>query len=496
MKLKLSGHDFKYAVEQLMLLMFPAERPEYVDEDGGVGNFALSVLDEKNAASRTLMRIDGREAEGEARLPSPLPEDALLKKREEQKLVKLSFFKAARAITGAEPPWGALTGIRPGKLAERFMRDTGHDKAAAAKFMAREYYVSPSRAALCAETAAAAMEIEKDLGAEDISLYIGIPFCPTRCAYCSFVSQSVEKSLGLIEPYVDSLLIELAAAGRLVKELGLRVRAVYIGGGTPTTLSADELSRLLGAVHGTFDLSCCREFTVEAGRPDTITREKLLALEKGGADRISINPQTMSDKVLAAIGRRHSAEDTVQSFALAREFFSGAINMDLIAGLPEDDLAGFKASLDAVLAMKPENITVHTLSLKRGSRIGLEGTVVPGGEEVEKMLSYAASALGGAGFSPYYLYRQKFTSGGFENVGWTQSGYAGVYNVCMMEELRTTLAVGAGAVTKLIDPKTGLIERIFNKKYPKEYLDSLSECIRDKEYAKEFYAKMRGADRI
>lgn len=492
MKLKLSGHDFKYAVEQLMLLMFPAERPEYVDEDRGGGSFALSVLDEENAASRTVLRMDGRETVGEARLASPLPADALLRKREEQKLVKLSFFKAARALTGAEPPWGALTGIRPGKLAERFMRDTGADKTAAAEFMAREYYVSPSRAALCAETAAAAMEVERELEADDISLYIGIPFCPTRCAYCSFVSQSVEKSLGFIEPYVDALLEEIAAAGRLAGGLGLRVRAVYIGGGTPTTLSASELSRLIAALRGAFDLSFCREFTVEAGRPDTVTREKLEALEMGGVDRISINPQTMSDKVLAAIGRRHSAEDTARSFALAREVFSGAINTDLIAGLPEDSYEGFKASLDAVLAMKPENITVHTLSLKRGSRIGLEGTAVLNGGEVEKMLSYAADALKGAGFAPYYLYRQKFTSGGFENVGWTQEGYTGIYNICMMEELRTTLAVGAGAVTKLINPETGLIERIFNKKYPKEYLESLGESISDKEYVRDFYGKMRG----
>lgn len=270
----------------------------------------------------------------------------------------------------------------------------------------------------------------------------------------------------------------------------MRIISVYIGGGTPTTLSAVQLSELIAALHSAFDLSACREFTVEAGRPDTITREKLIAIRDGGADRISINPQTMSDRVLAAIGRRHSGTAVTESFQLAREIFPGAINMDLIAGLPADNPAGFRASLDAVLALEPENITVHTLSLKRGSRINLEGTEIPGGSAVGEMLEYALSALRSADYSPYYLYRQKFTSGGYENVGWTKPGFEGIYNICMMEELHSTLSLGAGGVTKLVNPETGLIERIFNKKYPYEYTDSIDELIAAKEYMKDFYSKM------
>ena len=492
MELLFCGHDYKYAVEQLMLLMFPEERPEYVEADGGAPAFAEVRLSPEGDFSETLLRLGGKSARGEARLDGAPPSDPLLYKRETQKLVKLSFFRAARELTGVTPPWGALTGIRPGKLAERFMRQTGLGRDAAAEFIEREYYVSPRRAALCAAAADEAEKLRKSLDKNDISLYIGIPFCPTRCAYCSFVSHSVEKSLKLIAPYLEALQRETAAAGRLAAELGLRVVSVYIGGGTPTTLSAEELSALLACVRGAFDLSACREFTVEAGRPDTITREKLQSIEHGGADRISINPQTMSDAVLAAIGRRHSGAAVTESYHLAREVFSGAVNMDLIAGLPGDSAEGFAASLDAVIALEPENITVHTLSLKRGSRIGLEGTPLPDGETVAGMLDYAASALGSADYSPYYLYRQKFTSGGFENVGWTKPGFTGVYNICMMEELHSTLSLGAGGVTKLVNPETGLIERIFNKKYPYEYIESIDELIAAKDYMKAFYNKMRG----
>ena len=492
MELILSGHDYKYAVEQIMLLMFPEERPVYVESDEGGAAFARSELsaDEKN--SRTLLRWGGKEVIGEALFEGELPEDEMLRKRETQKLVKLSFFKAARQATGVTPPWGALTGIRPGKLAERYMRQTGLGVAEAAEYIESEYFVTPGRAMLCAEAAEVAEDLRKSFDPNDISLYIGIPFCPTRCAYCSFVSHSVEKSFKLIAPYVEALLKEVAEAGRLVRELGVRVISVYIGGGTPTTLSAEQLTALMTAVREAFDLSACREFTVEAGRPDTITREKLLAIREGGADRISINPQTLSDEVLAAIGRRHSGAAVTESFRLAREIFPGAINMDLIAGLPADSPEGFRASLDEVLSLDPENVTVHTLSLKRGSRINLEGTTIPDGAAVGEMLEYALTTLRGAGYAPYYLYRQKFTSGGYENVGWTKPGFDGIYNVCMMEELHSTLSLGAGGVTKLVNPETGLIERIFNKKYPYEYISSIDELISAKEYMKEFYAKMRG----
>ena len=390
-----------------------------------------------------------------------------------------SIFHAAAAALGQIPPWGSLTGVRPGKLAARHMEEAGRDPEETAAWLREEYSLSPRRAELCALAALAGLEVRDTLRHEDIILYVGIPFCPTRCAYCSFVSHSVEKSLRLMEPYGAALAAEMESSGRLLREAGLRVKAVYWGGGTPTTLSAEDLRRLMAKLRESFDLAPGLEYTVEAGRPDTITRDKLLALREGGATRISINPQTMDDRVLAAIGRRHSAEEVRRGFALARETGDFAINMDLIAGLPKDSVSGFRNSLEEVLALGPENITVHTLTRKRGAdlnEMSLEG--LPG-ETVGEMLEGALTVLPGEGFRPYYLYRQKFSAGGYENVGWERGGTRCVYNVAMMEELCSVLSLGAGGATKRLLPG-GRILRCFNKKYPYEYIGSLTAAEAEK----------------
>ena len=313
----------------------------------------------------------------------------------------------------------------------------------------------------------------------DIILYVGIPFCPTRCAYCSFVSHSVEKSLKLVEPYVEALLEEMESAGRLAREAGLRVRAVYWGGGTPTTLSESQLARTLDALAEAFDLSANLEYTVEAGRPDTVTPEKLAVLRSRGVGRISLNPQTMDDRVLEAIGRRHTAEDIRRSFALARERFPGQINMDLIAGLPADSTEGFCRSLEEVMALDPENITVHTLTRKRGADLNGMALSAPDGAAVGTMLDYAMERLTAGAYAPYYLYRQKFSAGGFENVGWAREGTECFYNVAMMEELCSVLSLGAGGATKRILPG-GKILRCLNRKYPYEYIGSLEAAGEEK----------------
>lgn len=307
------------------------------------------------------------------------------------------------------------------------------------------------------------------LSDNDIILYVGIPFCPTRCAYCSFVSHSVEKSMKLMEPYVDALCAEMAAAGALCREKGLRVRAVYWGGGTPTTLNEAQLRRTLGTLEENFDLSSNLEYTVEAGRPDTITREKLLALRDYGVGRISINPQTMEDSVLQAIGRRHSAQQIRDGYRLARDTFDVQINMDLIAGLPADSVDGFRRTLDEVLSLNPENVTVHTLTRKRGADLNSMELRGLDGETVGEMLDDALSVLPNAGYFPYYLYRQKFSAGGYENVGWSKENAVCRYNVAMMEELCSVLSLGAGGATKrMLDG--GKILRCFNPKYPYEYI--------------------------
>ncbi|MBQ8975796.1 MAG: coproporphyrinogen dehydrogenase HemZ, partial [Oscillospiraceae bacterium] len=380
----------------------------------------------------------------------------------------------------------SLTGIRPAKLAANMM-EKGMTEAQVRGALSKEYCVYPERVKLCMDAAITGLELKKSLDYRDIALYVGIPFCPTRCAYCSFVSHSVEKSMKLVEPFLDALKKEIKATGRIVGDMGLRVRSLYIGGGTPTTLSAEQLDALFGQLSESFDLSDMIEFCVEAGRPDTIDEAKLTVMKSHGVNRISINPQTMSDEVLTAIGRRHTRDDIIRAYELARSVGFEVINMDLIAGLPADSAEGFRETLDTVMALNPENITVHTLSLKKGTRITLEGTPIPDSDEVGKMLDYSLERLTQAGYIPYYLYRQKFMSGGFENIGWSKPGTESFYNIAIMEELCSIIAMGGGASTKLVAQDTGRIERIFNAKYPYEYIDSIEKIISSKEYINEFY---------
>ena len=467
--IQLAGHDYLYAAEQALMA--------YLPDFGGEGDRLVSSL--AGNCARASLHYRDRDHEGVARLAGPLPEETLLRKRALQRLVKESIFRACVSALGQAPPWGSLTGVRPGKLAARHMEETGRDAGETAAWLQEEYSLSPRRAALCAETAKTGLEVKDSLGEKDIILYVGIPFCPTRCAYCSFVSHSVEKSLKLVEPYVEALGREIADTGALVRQLGLKVKAVYWGGGTPTTLDAEQLRRTLDRLAEAFDLPNGLEYTVEAGRPDTITREKLLVLRSAGVTRISLNPQTMDDRVLAAIGRRHSAGEVREGYVLAREHFGGQINMDLIAGLPEDSREGFRASLEEVLAMGPENVTVHSLTRKRGADLnGMELEGLPG-ETVGQMLDYSLARLPEEGYAPYYLYRQKFSAGGYENVGWAKAGAVCLYNVAMMEELCSVLSLGAGGATKRLLPG-GKILRCFNKKYPYEYIGSLEEADKNK----------------
>ena len=467
--IELRGHDCRYAAEQAVMAFLP--------EFGGEGDRLVSAYDGSCAAAA--LRYQSKDYAGRAEQAGPLPESQLLRKRALQRLVKESIFRACVEALGRIPPWGSLTGVRPGKLAARHMEEAGRDEGETASWLEREYSLSPRRALLCAKAAKAGLEAKDSLGEKDILLYVGIPFCPTRCAYCSFVSHSVERSLKLVEPYVEALGREISDAGRLVRELGLRVKAVYWGGGTPTTLDPEQLKRTLDRVAEAFCLPAGLEYTVEAGRPDTITREKLLVLQSAGVTRISLNPQTMDDRVLAAIGRRHSVQEVRHSYALAREHFGGQINMDLIAGLPEDSVSGFRTGLEEVLAMGPENVTVHSLTRKRGADLnGMELQGLPG-ETVGEMLDDALELLPAACYAPYYLYRQKFSAGGYENVGWAKPGTGCLYNIAMMEELCTVLSLGAGGATKRLLPG-GKILRCFNKKYPYEYIGSLEEAERDK----------------
>lgn len=468
MKLYFRGHDDRYAVEQSLLAFFPNERPVYDGEDDNCAWVNLWQGSQYTTATTKIL-YQGKVARGVSREVIDPALDAYEQERLRQKAVKLSFFKAAREITGITPSWGALTGIRPGKLAARFLEE-GKSPKQVDKILKDTYFVSPERRQLAIETAQAGLSAKAELRPNDISLYIGIPFCPTRCAYCSFVSASVEKSFGLIEPYLDALCQEITDAAQMVKETGLHIKSFYMGGGTPTTLSARQMDRLLTHLGKHFDLSDCVEYCIEAGRPDTITRDKLQVLLDHGTDRISVNPQTLEDHVLRAIGRKHTAKDIEDTMALAMSMGFPHVNMDLIAGLPEDTPEGFRRTLDKCLTYGADNITIHTLSLKKGSRILLEGLAIPSAEDVAAMLDYANPTLRRAGFAPYYLYRQKYMSGSFENVGWCISGAEGLYNIYIMEELHSILSLGAGGSTKMVDTANNRIERVFHAKFPSEYI--------------------------
>ena len=482
MKLYLSGHDYRYAIEQSLLTLFPDQRPEYPEQPPTADEAAvwsMLTVDGDTAAASACVQYQGRRAEHISHCPMSELTGGLVNDRILQRLIKQSFYQATLQLTGKPLPWGMLTGIRPAKLASRAL-EAGMNLKQAHTLFRETYFVSEARTQLALDAAQAGLAVQRSLKADEISLYIGIPFCPTRCAYCSFVSADVQKALKLVEPYLDGLCQEMAASAQYLREARLYVRTIYIGGGTPTTLTAAQLDRLLTQVEQCFDLSHLTEYTVEAGRPDTITAEKMAVLRAHQVDRVSVNPQSMEDTVLEAMGRSHTAADILDAYAIARQANIPMVNMDLIAGLPKDSLAGFQRTLDQVLALEPENITVHTLALKKGSRLAMERQGLPSGEETAAMLDHAWERLRQAGYLPYYLYRQKYMSGSLENIGWCKPGCEGVYNICIMEELHTILALGGGGSTKLTDPQTGKIIRITNPKYPHVYLERVEQLCQNK----------------
>lgn len=487
MKLYFSGHDCRYAAEQTLLMLFPGEKPEYPEgppsgdrceltvKRGGRYTVCSALLVRGGVGYRARAQVENSRLTGEFETVGYT-----------NRIVKLAFYRAALASGLPKPEWGSLSGVRPAKLMDGYLREGLSPRAAKSRFK-REYFVSEERAQLCLDSALAAQKAERSLGERDVCLYVGIPFCPTRCAYCSFVSQSVEKSMKLIEPFMDALMLDIEATAAEVRRAGLRPVSIYMGGGTPTTLSAAQLERLCAKLEREFDLSALREYTVEAGRPDTISLDKLETLRAHGVGRVSVNPQTMSDFVLEAIGRRHTAQDIVDALSLVRKCGGLEVNMDLIAGLPTDTPEGFSRTLDEVLALAPENITVHTLSLKRGSGLTLAGRGLPEADEVRAMLDEAMARLRGSGYEPYYLYRQKNMAGGFENVGWALPGTENLYNICIMEELCSIIAMGAGGSTKLISADGRQIKRFIAPKYPQEYINAAPGFAAGKERIGEFY---------
>ncbi|MGN1468007.1 MAG: coproporphyrinogen dehydrogenase HemZ [Ruminococcus sp.] len=480
MKLYIKNHNFHYEMENLIRLFFPNEKITVIKEIPDCPE-SPCVYTETDKEILVSVNINGFAKSGNL----PLTDDEIENERRMAQLI----FEFLTEYTGVKPPWGILTGVRPVKLFRRLMEEEGLLNAV--DHFRNKFFVSNEKIVLARRTEAYEKEILSLSDEKSFSLYISIPFCPSRCKYCSFVMQSIERTKHLVEPYVDLLCKELEHTAEIAKALDLRLETVYMGGGTPTTLSALQLERVLKTVSRNFDLSKCREITVEAGRPDTITMEKLVALKENNVNRISINPQTLNDSVLEVIGRKHSSEQTLEAYALAQKVGFESINMDLIAGLPTDSLESFCETLDKVCQLNPQCVTVHTLSMKRSSTLTEEGVKLDTiqAEETAKMLEYAEDKLSSSEYIPYYLYRQSRMAGNLENVGWSKRGNECLYNVFVMDETHTILACGAGAVTKLKSPSIDYLERIFNFKYPYEYISRFDEILQRKNIIPEFYKK-------
>lgn len=479
MNLYVKNHNFHFELENLTRLFFPNEKITVIrDFSEPQPPYIYTEVSDKITISVNIGSFNKSET-----AVKKLTDD-------DNELVSAQLlYKLLCDFTGLTQPWGILTGVRPVKLLRKLAEESNEEQAV--KKFENDFFVSNEKTALSRETEHNERKILELSRPESFSLYVGIPFCPSRCSYCSFVMASIERAEKLIEPYTKLLCEEIKRTAEIANKLGLRLETVYFGGGTPTTLSAEQLDTVLRTVNKSFDMSTCREFTVEAGRPDTIDSAKLFALKENKVDRISINPQTTNDEVLKTIGRKHTAQQFFDAFELARKCGFDNINTDLIAGLPTDTPESFKNSLDSIVKLNAECITVHTLCMKRASRLTTEGVTLDlqQARDAREMLAYTQNILGQNEYIPYYMYRQSRMVGNLENVGWSKRGFESLYNVYVMDETHTILACGSGGVTKLKRNNPDYLERIFNFKYPYEYIDRFDELIQRKSGIMQFYGQ-------
>ena len=473
----LIGNSFKYEIESTLKIFFHTDRFSFSDNISDAVGDSFVVAGCDGARIYTDVKLSGVISSDEKILKDP-------DNTAELELCRL-IYRILSKRTGIIPPWGLMTGIRPVKKVTELIKQ-GKNKAEIFTILKEKYEISQSRLELAWETAVNQLPLLQNMDSSTVSLYVSIPFCPSRCSYCSFVSHSVESAVKLMPEYVEALCRELKIISGLVKDSGVKIDTIYFGGGTPTSLSADDLRIIMECVAENFDLDSVREYCVEAGRPDTITREKLHVIKELGVQRISVNPQTLNDDVLKVIRRKHSAEDAVRSYRLAREIGFRTINTDLILGLPSDTLESFELTLKQIVDLAPENITIHTLTVKRGA------------SSSEGSLSLARNAsdlpymelLRQNGYLPYYLYRQKNTLDNLENVGYSFKGHECLYNIFIMDESQTILGAGCAASTKLVYPD-GRSTRIHNYKYPYEYIRSFDTLMEKKKEISQCLKKIR-----
>lgn len=468
--LKLIGNDFEYEIKMLIKLFYPLEEIS-VEQDCNLqieaiisdNTYCCNIIKDHQIVSTYMREVD-----------------KINDRKKTKRLLKFMVYNALSSFLKKSMPWGILTGIRPTKIVLDLMA-RGFNSEEIAYILALEYCISDEKINLMLEVAKTEMKVIKENKEEEYSLYVGIPFCPTKCLYCSFTSYSSEKFSNHLDAYVSALIKEITAVNAMMVNKPLR--SIYIGGGTPTSLSASQLDRLLKHLTTIYDLADIDEFTVEAGRPDTITEEKLEVIRKFGVDRISINPQTMNQKTLDLIGRRHSVKDIINCFNLARQLGFNNINMDIILGLPEERYEDVCLTMKGLNALKPESITVHTMAIKRASKLKqlpLE-EIMAQGKEVENMLELTRNSALELGMKPYYMYRQKNMVGNFENVGYALPGRESIYNIEIMEEKENIIAVGAGAITKVVSQQDKKIQRIENVKNFEHYIKRIDEMIERKQ---------------
>ena len=473
MLLKNINHDCAYHTQKIATMFFPLEK---ISDSG---NSDIEVLTKKENKTLT---VSARVYSKEHTLSADMPEGS-----DEAHELSLLMYRVLSEITGFRPPWGILYGVRPARLMHATVERLGEENA---RIKFAQDLVTAQKTELALEVMKREnrlISLSKD---NSFSLYVSIPFCPTRCAYCSFVSHSIENAGDLIQPYVELLCRELEETAKAAKALSLRLETIYFGGGTPTTLNAEQLALLLEKIEQCFDLTTVREYTVEAGRPDTVTPEKLAVLKRYGVGRISINPQTFNDEVRAAVGRRHTTQQTLDAFEMARGAGFDNINMDFIAGLQGESLGSFKNGIDEAIRIGADSVTVHNLALKSAAYLVTEKEFFDLTEKntASAMLDYAYNTLCRSGYAPYYMYRQSKSLGNLENVGYAKEGRECLYNIFMMDETHTVLAAGAGAVTKLKGRTYNNIARVYNYKYPYEYINNFDEVLSRKQKIYDFYS--------
>ena len=476
----LNDASFEQDIRELLMAFYPGETFTHKEEEAGEAELIVRGVRDGNSFSLDVTPVKKEVVHFALIYPD------FSNRFETKNEIKRTLYRLLSAQTGRELPWGTLTGIRPTKIALTKLYDGWTDEQIET-YMRETYFTSKEKIDLSIDVAERERRLLSTIDYENgYSLYVGIPFCPTTCLYCSFTSYPLVSWKNRVDAYLDALEkeIDYTAAKFYHKHLN----SIYIGGGTPTTLEPYQLDRLIRKIKCSFDLSDCLEFTVEAGRPDSITREKLEVLRKWGITRISINPQTMQQRTLDLIGRRHSVEQTVESFKIARELGFDDINMDLIMGLPEESLEDVRDTLEQIMQLKPDNLTVHSLALKRAARLNMfkedykDYKMVNTQEHMDLTASYAKKM----DLFPYYLYRQKGMAGNLENVGYAKEGKAGVYNILIMEEKQTIVACGAGASTKRVwnqpNPDgTHRIERCENVKDVGQYIERIDEMIERKQ---------------